>query len=784
MGRKVTLATCTLNQWAMDFKGNYERILESIKQAKDRGATYRCGPELEITGYSCGDHFYESDTLLHTWEVLAKLLQDPICKDMIIDVGMPVMHKNVTYNCRVIFLNKKLLLIRPKLILCDDGNYRETRWFTAWTKSKQTEDFYLPRMIQDICGQKTVLIGDAVIATLDTCLGFEICEELWNPSSSHIPLSFDGVEIISNGSGCYHELRKAYVVVDLVKSATAKCGGIYLFSNLRGCDGERIYFQGCSHVAINGHMVSIGKQFSLQDVEVITATLDLEDVRTYRNSIRSRNMVASSSPRFPRVQVDFALSSNDIFLPTYEPKEWQYHSPEEEIALGPACWLWDYLRRSGQGGFFLPLSGGVDSCSSAVIVHSMCTLVCQAIADGDTNVLEDLRKIIGDPKYKPLNARELCNQILVTCYMGTKNSSEETCQRAKDLSSQIGSYHLKIKIDIIIDAILTVFTLVTGVTPKFRAMGGTTRENLALQNVQARVRMVMAYFFAQLVLWTRNRSGGLLVLGSGNVDEGLVGYLTKYDCSSADVNPIGSISKKDLKSFLKYAIFKFSLPALGEILDAKPTAELEPLLEGKLVQTDEEDMGMTYDELSIYGHLRKPGGCGPYSMFCKLVNIWSSILQVQDVADKVKHFFRRYSINRHKMTVITPSYHAETYSPDDNRYDQRQFLYNAKWEWQFRAIDIAVKRYLKMKEERMHDIGNLIHSKMHPLKDTVLDRSFPDLSGSTGIHDNFSSTGRLGVVVSESVPKCSKDTNTLPKSNVPFRRGAVNSSVHSDVLSF
>jgi len=42
------------------------------------------------------------------------------------------------------------------------------------------------------------------------------------------------------------------------------------------------------------------------------------------------------------------------------------------------------------------------------------------------------------------------------------------------------------------------------------------------------------------------------------------------------------------------------------------------------------------------------------------------------------------------MTVITPSVHAETYSPDDNRFDHRPFLYNAKWGWQFRAIDAHV----------------------------------------------------------------------------------------------
>ena len=52
---------------------------------------------------------------------------------------------------------------------------------------------------------------------------------------------------------------------------------------------------------------------------------------------------------------------------------------EEEIALGPACWLWDYLRRSGQGGFFLPLSGGVDSSATACIVASMCNLVVDAV---------------------------------------------------------------------------------------------------------------------------------------------------------------------------------------------------------------------------------------------------------------------------------------------------------------------------------------------------------------------------------------------------------------------
>lgn len=202
--------------------------------------------------------------------------------------------------------------------------------------------------------------------------------------------------------------------------------------------------------------------------------------------------------------------------------------------------------------------------------------------------------------------------------------------------------------------------------------------------------MVLSYLFAQLMLWVRNRPGGLLVLGSANVDESLRGYMTKYDCSSADINPIGGISKTDLKHFLVYAQNKFNITILQGILEQPPTAELEPLRDGQVAQTDEQDMGMSYTELSVFGRLRKQQHCGPFSMFCRLVGDWRQHCSGQEVADKVKHFFRCYAINRHKMTVLTPSYHAESYSPDDNRFDHRPFLYRANWSWQFRAIDDKV----------------------------------------------------------------------------------------------
>lgn len=76
---------------------------------------------------------------------------------------------------------RRILLIRPKMALANEANYRELRWFTPWCRSRQVEEYFLPRMLQDLTKQETVPFGDAVLATWDTCIGSEVCEELWTP---------------------------------------------------------------------------------------------------------------------------------------------------------------------------------------------------------------------------------------------------------------------------------------------------------------------------------------------------------------------------------------------------------------------------------------------------------------------------------------------------------------------------------------------------------------------------------------------------------------------------
>lgn len=330
-----------------------------------------------------------------------------------------MIHKNVRYDCRVIITDGKVVLIRPKLYLANSGNYKEARWFSVWTRLRQVENFYLPVEIQQITGQTTVPFGDAVIRTVDTCIGVEICEELFTPDSPHISMALDGVEIILNGSASHHELRKLDKRVDLILGATSKAGGCYVYANQIGCDGERMYFDGSPMIALNGVLLAQGPQFSLRSqVEVISATIDLQEIRMFRGQSQSLGHQSTLAEPYPQVFVPLVLTFK-AGIPLTVPIIPSYYTSEEEIEMGPACWLWDYLRKNQASGYFVPLSGGIDSASCALLVFSMCRLLCKEIAiSGNIWITDELKKLLAIDKV-PTDPRDLCGYDIVFLSLGS-----------------------------------------------------------------------------------------------------------------------------------------------------------------------------------------------------------------------------------------------------------------------------------------------------------------------------------------------------------------------------
>ncbi|KAG6399175.1 hypothetical protein SASPL_140651 [Salvia splendens] len=661
--RVLKVATCSLNQWAMDFDNNMTNIKESLRRAKAAGAAIRLGPELEITGYGCEDHFMEPDTITHAWECLKELVTGDWTEGMLCSFGMPVSRGPELYNCQVLCLNRKILMVRPKMWLANGGGSSELRWFTAWKQAEpRLDDLLLPPDVAQAISQPTAPFGYGFIQFLDTCVSppsitqlldlfislavaAEICMELFCPVQVHPELALNGVEVFMNASGSIHLVQKMERRLRTITTAMSARGGVYMYSNHIGCDGARLYYDGCSCIVANGDVVAHGQQFSLKDVDMVIAQVDLDKVVNLRRSPSSYKEQASCKNKVPSIFVPHKLChsfklQNSISTPI----KVEYPCREEEIAMGAACWLWNYLRRSGASGFLLPLSAEVETCSVAAIVACMCQLVVKEIENGDEQVKADAVRIghYSDGQF-PTNAKQFTKRIFFTVFMGTDTSNEASSsskQHSRVVAEEIGAWHLDVAIDGVVSALLSLFQ--TLIIPKKENGSTDIIDKSAIAKIRSRTRMVVAFTLASLLPWIHHKSGFYLVLSSTTADQGLSGNLTKYGCSSGDINPIGSINMKDLRSFLKWAAVNLGYSSLAQ---TDQTNTLESL-----------ERGMTEEELSTYGRLRKIFHCGPVSMF-------------------------------------------ESQSCEDNRIDQRQILYNPEWAYQFRKIDQLVQQLDAEEEE-------------------------------------------------------------------------------------
>jgi NAD+ synthase (glutamine-hydrolysing) len=130
---------------------------------------------------------------------------------------------------------------------------------------------------------------------------------------------------------------------------------------------------------------------------------------------------------------------------------------------------------------------------------------------------------------------------------------------------------------------------------RFKTQGGNWMEDLALQNVQARTRLVTSYLISQSLQSKGIIKNFLLVVGTGNCSEINRGYFTKYDNSSGDINFIGDLCKQEVFNLIRYfanegynyysakankTISKDQFSFLHDLVKARPTAELRPKMEG------------------------------------------------------------------------------------------------------------------------------------------------------------------------------------------------------------
>jgi NAD+ synthase (glutamine-hydrolysing) len=580
------IALATVNQCPFDWENNFTNLKQALIQAKENGKELLFFPELAVSGYSCEDTFLSKWLAESALDYLGKLI--PLTEGMWTNFGMPLWHKDHLYNCSVIVENKKIIGVAAKQKLANEGVYYEQRWFNPWPAGKVDEIM--------IHGQK-VPIGELIFDFKGTRIGFEICEDAWHEKSRPGNQYFEkGVDIIFNPSASHFSFGKAFFRRDLIIQSSKKFDCLYLYSNLLGNDSGRLIFDGEMLAAYKGELQSSNRFFSFQPFKI----LDLSDQNE---------------------QVEKDLSDLNFF--------------PRAVSLA----LFDYLRRSRSKGFVISLSGGADSSCCSVLVNEMIKNAIRELGvEGFKDRLGLKRELKGD------NQEELVNELLVTAYQKTSNSSTKSLEASRDFSDSIGAKFYEWSVE--------------GQTVNYRKtieqMVGKEltweEDDISLQNIQARAR--------NPGIWLLANHLNFLLITTSNRSELDVGYATMDGDTAGSLGPIAGVSKHFLLEWLRYAYKNLGYKGLKKNLELIPTAELRP---PELNQSDEEDL-MPYRALEFIEKFAIGHRLSPVEVLKEMKAVGYE--NNEELKVWIKKFYRLWSRNQWKRERTAPSFHLDDFNVD------------------------------------------------------------------------------------------------------------------------
>jgi NAD+ synthase (glutamine-hydrolysing) len=234
----------------------------------------------------------------------------------------------------------------------------------------------------------------------------------------------------------------------------------------------------------------------------------------------------------------------------------------------------------------------------------------------------------------------------LTCvYQATAHSSETTRRAAEGVARALGARYFELDVE----------ELVQGYRNRIEAALGRSlsweRDDIALQNIQARVRAPSVWMLANLE--------GALLLSTSNRSEAAVGYATMDGDTAGGLSPIAGIDKAYLRRWLRWLetegpVGLGSVPALSLVNAQAPTAELRPPAQG---QTDEGDL-MPYEILDLIERNAIRDKRSPIEVF-EVLRLEYPAVAVEQLARFVERFFRLWSANQWKRERYAPSFHLD-----------------------------------------------------------------------------------------------------------------------------
>ena len=595
----IKVAAVTPKIRVADTQYNGELIRKLMEETVENGAKVVVFPELCITGYTCGDLFWQDKLIKSAEKELMKIADASESLDGIFFVGLPFAAGGKLYNVAAAISGGEVLGFVPKSYLPNYNEFYEARHFESGINVCKT--------VKLMNGQEVELDTDLLFVCEQfpkLSIGVEICEDLWTPNPPSISHAIAGANVIVNLSASDEITGKDIYRKDLITGQSARilCGYIYASAG----DGEStqdVVYSGHNIIAENGRLLAESKRFTN---ETIYSELDLERLDT------ERRRMSTFHEEDTHTKVSFELRMEETELTRFvDPAPFVPGRKEDrekrcdEILMIQAMGLKKRLEHTHCKSAVIGISGGLDSTLALLVT------------------------------VRAFDLLGLNHSNIAAVTMPGFGTTDRTYDNAVNLIKSLGAEFIEVDIR-------------NAVNVHFEDIGqDPSVHDVTYENGQARER-------TQILMDLANKKNGM-VIGTGDLSELALGWAT-YNGDHMSMYAVNASVPKTLVRHLVrfYADTcgnELLTATLYDVLDTPVSPELLPPEDGQISQKTEDLVGpYELHDFFLYNMLRC--GYAPAKVYRLAKIAFADTYEDAFILKWLKTFYRRFFPQQFKRSCL------------------------------------------------------------------------------------------------------------------------------------
>lgn len=595
----VKVAALTPKIRVADCVYNTANICRLIDEAHEEGAKLMVFPELCITGYTCGDLFWQETLLREARHELLQIQFHSRGKDALIFVGLPWEKGGKLYNVAAAVCDGRLLGLVPKRHLPNYNEFYEKRHFAPGQAAAEWVEVE----------GKAVPFGQNLLFSCKELPEFvvaaEICEDLWAPNPPSIAHALAGATVIVNLSASDEATGKHHYRRALISGQSARllCGYVYAGAG-EGESTQDLVFGGHNVIAENGQVLCESKRFGHG---AVYTELDLRRLISERRRVTS---FETDTEQYEKIAFHLKPAKTKLTR-RFDPSPFVPSGAQEcqerceEILMIQAMGLKKRMEHTGSKAMVVGISGGLDSTLALLVMAKTCDLL------------------------------RLPRESITAVTMPGFGTTDRTYRNACDLTTGLGARLREIDIR-------------AAVTQHFLDIGHDMQvHDVTYENSQARERTQILMDFA-------NQNGGLLV-GTGDLSELALGWATYNGDHMSMYGVNSSVPKTLVRHLVRYYADTCEDEAISrilyDVLDTPVSPELLPPKDGRIAQKTEDLVGpYELHDFFLYYVLRF--GCAPAKLYRVACCAFAGVYDAETILKWLTAFYRRFFSQQFKRSCL------------------------------------------------------------------------------------------------------------------------------------